>query len=183
MTAVMPQRDALEFPEPVVLTAQEYEALPPNNRMELVDGVVTLTTPATRRHQIVVQKLRAALESVCPEDLRIVWEQEVRLAPLLRRNPDLMAIRCSPVHADRAVHARRHAEPARPALGVGRGRRPRALSCAEAPAGAGAVREGPGRSRGLRRSLARCRLGDLHQELDVRPGLLEPVEQKVQRLL
>jgi hypothetical protein len=54
MTAVMPQRQTLEFPEPVVLTAQEYEALPPNNRMELVDGVVKVMTPATRRHQIVV---------------------------------------------------------------------------------------------------------------------------------
>ena len=92
MTAVMPPRDALEFPEPVVLNAEEYEALPPNNRRELVDGVVTLMTPATRRHQIVVQKLRAALDQMCPEDLRIVWEQEVRLAPLLRRNPDVMAV-------------------------------------------------------------------------------------------
>src|SRR5947199_9470124 len=92
MTAVMPQRPAPEFPEPVVLTPQEYDALPPNNRVELVDGVVTVMTPATRRHQIVVQKLRLALDSVCPDDLRIVWEQEIRLADLLRRNPDIMAV-------------------------------------------------------------------------------------------
>jgi Uma2 family endonuclease len=93
MTAVMPQRPTLEFPEPVVLTAQEYEALPPSSRMELVDGVVQLMTPATRRHQIVVQKIRIAMEALSPEELHIVWEQEVRLADLLRRNPDVMAVR------------------------------------------------------------------------------------------
>src|SRR2546421_2872402 len=93
MTAVMPQRLTLQ--EPVVLTAQQYDALPPNNRMELVDGVVTLMTPATRRHQIVVQKLRAALESGCPDELKIVWEQEVRLADLLRRNPDVMTVQAT----------------------------------------------------------------------------------------
>jgi Uma2 family endonuclease len=93
MTAVLPQR--LTLPEPVVLTAQQYDALSPNNRMELVDGVVTLMTPATRRHQIVVQKLRAALEAVCIDELRIVWEQEIRLADLLRRNPDVMAVQAS----------------------------------------------------------------------------------------
>ncbi len=92
MTAVMPQRPTLKFPEPVVLTAQEYDALPPNNRVELVDGVVQVMTPATRRHQIVVQKLRVALEGVCPDQLRIVWEQEIRLADLLRRTPDVMAV-------------------------------------------------------------------------------------------
>ena len=62
MTAVVPPRDALEFPEPVVLNAEECEALPSNNRRELVDGVVTLMTPAIMRHQVVVQKLRTALE-------------------------------------------------------------------------------------------------------------------------
>src|SRR2546421_8524519 len=91
MTAVMPQRPTL-ISEPVVLTAQQYDALPPNNRMELVDGVVTLMTPVTRRHQIVVQKLRAGLESGCREELRIVWEQEIRLADLLRRNPDVEVV-------------------------------------------------------------------------------------------
>ena len=95
MTAVMPQRDATEFSEPVVLTPQEYDALPPNNRIELVDGVVQVMTPATRRHQIVVQKLRAALERACPDTLAIVWEQEIRLDGTLRRNPDVMAVRAA----------------------------------------------------------------------------------------
>ncbi len=80
------------LPQALVLTAAQYEALPPDTRIELVDGVAQVKPTATRRHQIVVQKLRAALESVCPEELRIVWEQEMRLAPLLRRNPDVMAV-------------------------------------------------------------------------------------------
>ena len=100
MTAVMPVRKAQQFPEPVVLTAHEYEALPPNNRLELVDGVVTVMTPATMRHQIVVQKLRSTLEAVCPDDLKIVWEQEIRLAELGRRNPDVMAIQAASFDLD-----------------------------------------------------------------------------------
>jgi Uma2 family endonuclease len=88
----MPQRPASEFPEPVVLTAQEYEALPPSSRMELVDGVLHVMTPATRRHQMIVDAIRAALTAVCPDHLVIVREQEVRLADLHRRNPDVMAV-------------------------------------------------------------------------------------------
>ena len=92
MTAVMPQRPATEFPEPVVLTPQEYDALPDSSRMELVDGVVHIMTPATRRHQEIVETVKAALKAVCPADLAIVREQEIRLADLHRRNPDVMAV-------------------------------------------------------------------------------------------
>src|SRR3989440_6441285 len=55
------------------------------------------------------------------------------------------------------------------------GRRSRSPTWRREPGGLAAA--------GLIRLLARGRLGDLHQELDVRPGLLEPVEQEVQRLL
>lgn len=92
MTAVMPQRPALEFPEPVVLTAQEYEALPPNSRMELVDGVLQVMTPPTRRHQRIVDAINAALIALCPSQLVIVREQEVRIGDLHRRTPDVMAV-------------------------------------------------------------------------------------------
>jgi len=95
MTAVLNDRPSVEFPQPVVLTAAEYDALPPNSRVELVDGAVQVITPATRRHQIVVQRIRAALEAVCPEDLCVVWEQEVRLADDHRRNPDVMVVRAA----------------------------------------------------------------------------------------
>lgn len=74
-------------------TAQEYDALPPTSRVELVDGVARVMTPPTRRHQIVVQALRTALQAVCPPSLRIVWEQEIRISEDLRRNPDVMAVR------------------------------------------------------------------------------------------
>ena len=100
MTAVMPQRPTLKFPEPVVLTAREYDALPPNSRIELLDGVVQVMTPATMRHQIVVQKLRASMETVCDEALKIVWEQEIRFTDLRRRNPDVMAIQAAAYDID-----------------------------------------------------------------------------------
>jgi Uma2 family endonuclease len=95
MTALMPERPLVDLPDAVVLSPQEYDALPPNNRIELVDGVVQVMTPATRRHQIVVQKMRLALENVSSDNFRIVWEQEVRLADSTRRNPDVMIVRAS----------------------------------------------------------------------------------------
>lgn len=101
MTAILEGRPDVALPEPVTVTAKEYEALPANPRVELVDGVVQVMTPATMRHQIVVQKLRTALEAACPHEWRIVWEQEIHLAPLHRRNPDVMAIRVSAFDLDK----------------------------------------------------------------------------------
>ncbi|HEY2669267.1 MAG TPA: Uma2 family endonuclease [Rugosimonospora sp.] len=95
MTALMPERPPVDLPDAVVLTPQEYEALPPNNRIELVDGVVQVMTPATRRHQEVVDALKAALKKVCPRHLVTVREQEVRLADSTRRNPDVMIVRAA----------------------------------------------------------------------------------------
>jgi Uma2 family endonuclease len=77
---------------PVVLTAAEYDALGPNSRVELVDGVVLSMTPATGRHQEIVERLKRVLEACCPDDLRVVREQELRLGDTHRRNPDLMVI-------------------------------------------------------------------------------------------
>jgi Uma2 family endonuclease len=48
----------------------------------------------------VIRKLAAALEAVCPDELRIVWEQEVRLADDHRRNPDVLAIGASAFDLD-----------------------------------------------------------------------------------
>jgi Uma2 family endonuclease len=93
MTATLEGRSDLALPEPVTVTAEQYESLPPNPRVELVDGVVQVMTPATRLHQIVVQKIRLALEAVCPDEWCVVWEQEIKFGPLHRRNPDVMVIR------------------------------------------------------------------------------------------
>ncbi|HKT02179.1 MAG TPA: Uma2 family endonuclease [Rugosimonospora sp.] len=93
MTATMESRPGVTLPEPVTVTAAQYEAIPPNPRVELVDGVVQVMTPATRLHRIVVQKVRLALEALCPEEWHIVWEQEIKFNELHRRNPDVMAIR------------------------------------------------------------------------------------------
>lgn len=101
MTAVLPDStsEAVEVLSRR-LTGEEYESLPVNPRLELVDGVLHLMTPATVRHQRVVRKLAAALEAVCPDNLRIVWEQEVRLADDHRRNPDVLAINATAFDLD-----------------------------------------------------------------------------------
>lgn len=88
-------------PVALVLTADEYEALPPNSRVELVDGVVHAMTPATGRHQAVVDNLRRLVAACCPEDLRIVREQEIFLGKLHRRNPDVLAIHAHAFDLDR----------------------------------------------------------------------------------
>jgi Uma2 family endonuclease len=85
---------------PLVVTAEEYEAMPPNSRVELVDGVVRVMTPATVRHQRVVSLLERALESGCPEHLRVLREQEIRLGDLHRRNPDLLVVPADAVDLD-----------------------------------------------------------------------------------
>lgn len=90
----------LEEPVAIRLTAEEYAQLPPSSRMELVDGVLMVGETPTLRHQDVVDLLRWRLAAVCPEDLRIVREQEARLGEVLRRNPDLMAVRASACDPD-----------------------------------------------------------------------------------
>jgi Uma2 family endonuclease len=83
-----------------MLTAEEYARLPPNSRMELVDGVLMVGETPTGRHQDVVDLLKWRLAAVCPDGLRIVREQEARLGEVLRRNPDLMAIRADAYDPD-----------------------------------------------------------------------------------
>jgi Uma2 family endonuclease len=95
----------LEEPVAVTLTAEEYAQLPPCSRMELVDGVLMVGESPTGRHQDVVDLLKWQLAAACPEELRIVREQEARLGEVLRRNPDLMAIRASAYDPDRGSYA------------------------------------------------------------------------------
>lgn len=89
----------------MILTAHEYGALPEDNRMEFVDGIIRMGPTPTRRHQIVADNLRVALKAVCPDDLRIVGVQEVRIGELHRRNPDLMAIQAVADDLDAASFA------------------------------------------------------------------------------
>lgn len=95
MTAVIPRRLTHETLAPVVLSAQEYEALPESSRLELVDGVLHVMTPPTKIHQRVILSLNNLLEANCPEDVEVAREQELRMAELRRRNPDLMVVRAS----------------------------------------------------------------------------------------
>jgi Uma2 family endonuclease len=95
----------LEEPVAVTLTAEEYAKLPPSSRRELVDGVLMVGEPPTGRHQDVVDLLKWELAAVCPKELRMVREQEATLGEVLRRNPDLMAIRAAAYHPDRGSYA------------------------------------------------------------------------------
>jgi Uma2 family endonuclease len=102
MTATMPERLQLPRSLPSLAksvaapkTAQEYDALPPTSRVELVDGVLRVMTPPTRRHQEIVENLKTWLCRLRPASLRIVREQEIRIAGPQRRNPDLMAVLAS----------------------------------------------------------------------------------------
>jgi Uma2 family endonuclease len=97
MTMIMPTPSYT----PVVLTAAEYEALPANPRLELVDGILHVMTPPSGRHQEIVDRLKQLLSVLAPAELRTVREQELRLGELLRRNPDLMVIRAEALELDR----------------------------------------------------------------------------------
>jgi Uma2 family endonuclease len=83
--------------EPVgqLLTGDEYDALPANPRRELVDGVVHVMASPSPLHQDVALDLRNQLRRLCPGDLRVTGEVEVRLSDDLRRNPDVMVVRAS----------------------------------------------------------------------------------------
>jgi Uma2 family endonuclease len=75
-----------------VLTTGEYDALPENRLRELVDGVVEMTATPSGRHEKIAHRLIGALESVAPRHLEVIGVQEVRLAGLLRRNPDVVVV-------------------------------------------------------------------------------------------
>ena len=80
--------------EPIgrVLTAAEYDALPENPRRELVDGVVQVMATPTPWHQDIKIALVNALRRLVPGRLRVTSEIEVRLAELVRRNPDVLVV-------------------------------------------------------------------------------------------
>jgi Uma2 family endonuclease len=75
-----------------VLTAEEYDALPENRFRELVDGAIQMMATPPGRHQKIARRLIGALENVAPRHLEVVGVQEVRLAGLLRRNPDVVLV-------------------------------------------------------------------------------------------
>jgi Uma2 family endonuclease len=81
--------------EPIgrVLTAEEYDALPENPRRELVDGEIQLMASPTKLHQLVKLALYYELAALCPDELDVTSELEVRLAPLRRRIPDVLVVR------------------------------------------------------------------------------------------
>ncbi|GAA1623064.1 Uma2 family endonuclease [Catellatospora bangladeshensis] len=91
---------ALVLPTAVTVTPDEYDALPPDPRIELVDGVLHVMTPPTTRHQIVMMRLVQGLLRRCPDHLLALHEQEIRLADDHRRNPDVLVVRRAAVNLD-----------------------------------------------------------------------------------
>lgn len=89
MTQVYP---AVREPIGMVLTAEEYDTLPPNNLRELVDGVVRIMPTPTLWHQDVARRLMNALERLGAPQHRVSGPIEVRLSDTLRRNPDAVVI-------------------------------------------------------------------------------------------
>jgi Uma2 family endonuclease len=87
--------------EPVgmVLTGEEYDALPPNNLRELVDGVVRIMATPTRRHQDVGDALKGSFRRLGSPQYRTTGPLEVRLAEELRRNPDVVVTRAEHYHS------------------------------------------------------------------------------------
>ena len=65
------------LPHAIVVTPDEYDALPPSTLIELVDGVIQTMAPPNMRHQKIVDRLRHQLELLCPDGLDAEREQEI----------------------------------------------------------------------------------------------------------
>lgn len=99
MTIVLEPTD--RTPQPLVMTPEEFESLPENRLLELVDGVVHAMTPATGKHQRAVFRLMQVFERLAPSNLLAIQEQELRMRDDLRRVPDLLVINSDAYDDDR----------------------------------------------------------------------------------
>jgi Uma2 family endonuclease len=81
--------------EPIgqILTAEEYDALPPNNLRELVDGVIRIMATPTAWHQTVARDLSYLLDRLGRPRFRATGPLEIRLRGNRRRNPDVVVMR------------------------------------------------------------------------------------------
>jgi Uma2 family endonuclease len=83
--------DWMDLP-PGGLSAEEYEALPPDicRRIEVVDGAIIVSAAPRRLHQGIGRRLANALEAACGPQLAVSTDVDLRLrdVPLLNRRPD-----------------------------------------------------------------------------------------------
>lgn len=93
------------LPRAIVVTPEEYDALPPSSLIELVDGVIHTMAPPNTRHQNIVDALRYELSRCCPPRLRTLREQEIRLHDDHRRNPDIIVVAAEAVDLDANSYA------------------------------------------------------------------------------
>jgi Uma2 family endonuclease len=76
------------------MSAAEYESLPAESRVEIVDGVLHLMAPPSPRHQLVKAELWHALKRLRPQGLTVVEGVEIRFAdePVHARIPDVVVL-------------------------------------------------------------------------------------------
>jgi Uma2 family endonuclease len=89
--------DDIDIKVPMVMTPEEYDALPEGFGAEIVDGVLHPVNRPTSYHQLVLDELGHALKSRVPRDLVVLREVAIRFmdAPLHERHPDLVVARRS----------------------------------------------------------------------------------------
>jgi Uma2 family endonuclease len=97
--------EQITLPGAVVVTPDEYDAIPPSSLIELVDGVIHGMAPPSLRHQEIVDALKYALARACPPDLRVLREQEIRIEADHRRNPDVLIVHAGAVNLDATSYA------------------------------------------------------------------------------
>jgi Uma2 family endonuclease len=79
-------------------TVAELDRMPDDGRRyELLDGVLVVSPRPTTVHQLVAGRLYGVLSGACPEDLCVVPEPAVELAPQTEFDPDLVVVRIDQV--------------------------------------------------------------------------------------
>lgn len=83
------------LPQSRPLTRDDLDAMPDDgHRYELVDGALVVTPAPSPRHQSVVVRLTVLLDSVCPDDLKVlVAPLDVALAGDTVLQPDVLVTR------------------------------------------------------------------------------------------
>jgi Uma2 family endonuclease len=79
-------------------TVAELDQIPDDGRRyELLDGALVVSPRPTTIHQVVAGRLCGALSSACPEDLCVVPEPAIMLAPQTEFDPDVVVVRMDQV--------------------------------------------------------------------------------------
>jgi Uma2 family endonuclease len=86
------------FPQAEPWTLDDLDRLPDGPRYEILDGSLIVSPPPTPRHQLAVLRLAMLLEMAAPEDLQVVADSGVDIAPSYFQ-PDVAVAHVDAVHA------------------------------------------------------------------------------------